>query len=272
MIITFQDNEGKFNIDFPMTSQEIQFGDWCDFRALVKENDELELNEENAAKGVENIYAAVKLLVKGIDRVDYSDYKGDETISTIVGMFKYLCFIPEKLQFKDPRVKIVLNQQENLGRKLKRKLERFISNKKELPDGIWFKADDGNLYGIESKRIIKSIERSDMKTGEVIEALEMERRGKEEIEAIKDPGFMIEFNIGLSLAAILLRKPNEPLPVTKAERDIFIAKRKELFKNIPLSVIVNVRAFFLATLIAFTRATIADMPLSDLKTLITEME
>lgn len=77
--------------------------------------------------------------------------------------------------------------------------------------------------------------------GEVIEVMEYRRRAGRMTTEI-DAG-NIGFSLGLSELAILLRKPGEKLPVSKAERTTFIEERRKLFEDLPMDAVLNVRFF-----------------------------
>jgi hypothetical protein len=85
--------------------------------------------------------------------------------------------------------------------------------------------------------------------GEGIEVMEYQRRAGEAFKSAmpKDIG-NIEFTLGLTEFAILVRKQGEQLPANPGERDKFIATRRELFSSLKMDSVLSLRFFFLNAL------------------------
>ena len=79
--------------------------------------------------------------------------------------------------------------------------------------------------------------------GESITLLEFDRRAGKILD--KDYNANIDFNLGLEQFAVLLRKPGEHLPIDLNKRIKFIDARKQIAKQAPLWLILNVRFFFI---------------------------
>jgi len=79
--------------------------------------------------------------------------------------------------------------------------------------------------------------------GESITLLEFDRRAGKVLD--KDYNANIDFNLGLEQFAVLLRKPGEQLPLDLSKRIAFIDARKQIAKQAPLWLILNVRFFFI---------------------------
>lgn len=84
--------------------------------------------------------------------------------------------------------------------------------------------------------------------GEVISAIEYDRSANKEIDSVGDESGNIEFNLSLAQLAILLRREGERLPMRRKDRIRFIDRRKRIFENLTLDVVLNVR-FFLSAII-----------------------
>jgi hypothetical protein len=80
---------------------------------------------------------------------------------------------------------------------------------------------------------------------ETVEFLEVDRWVHNAMQTAKELS-NLEFNLGLSQLAILLRKRGEQLPISKSKRDAFIEQRKLIFQELPLSTVLDIRAFFLS--------------------------
>lgn len=81
--------------------------------------------------------------------------------------------------------------------------------------------------------------------GESLTMLELSKRVTKLKEKKGDPNGNYEFSLGLEEIAILARKKGERLPITQKERQEFISKRAEFFKDCPLSEVLKVRFFFI---------------------------
>jgi hypothetical protein len=90
-----------------------------------------------------------------------------------------------------------------------------------------------------------------MTTGEVFECLEYQRRNKERREQHPTEVGNLEFSLGLSEFAILVRQPGEKLPSNKSQRRRFIERRREFFADLQLDKVLDVRFFFLRSLLRF---------------------
>lgn len=95
-----------------------------------------------------------------------------------------------------------------------------------------------------------------LQTGEAIEVLEYQRRASLLMEKQpKDVG-NIDFTLGATEMAILVRQKGELLPADKPTRDRFIAQRREIFKRMDLEIILQLRFFFLAALVFYVKTRI----------------
>lgn len=85
-------------------------------------------------------------------------------------------------------------------------------------------------------------------TDEVNEFTEYQRIFDKKIETKGDPDGALEFQMNLTQLAILLRKDGERLPSARNERRQWIHQRSAHFKDLPMSIVYEVRTFFLRTL------------------------
>jgi hypothetical protein len=86
-------------------------------------------------------------------------------------------------------------------------------------------------------------------SGEALEVLEYMRRKQEAIKENPAQEGNIDFELGLTEFAILVRQKGEKLPHSRPKLEKFIRKRRELFKDLPLDKILAIRFFFLNTLL-----------------------
>lgn len=86
---------------------------------------------------------------------------------------------------------------------------------------------------------------------EAVTLLELTRRAGEGYEAL--------YSLSIMHLAVLLRKKDEQLPLSIADRERFINNRMQLFKDAPMSLALNVQAYFNALILSI----IEKFPASD---------
>lgn len=103
------------------------------------------------------------------------------------------------------------------------------------------------LYALNHPIIDKkaSTSRRGFTTDEVNEISEYQRIFDKKIERKGDPDGALEFQLNLLQLAILLRKDGEMLPRAREERRKWVHERSLHFQQLPMSVVYEVRAFFL---------------------------
>jgi len=108
-----------------------------------------------------------------------------------------------------------------------------------------------HAYIVESKPAIRVLLNKPITTGEALEVLEYQRRAKSRMEVDHLEMGNLDFNLGLSEMAILVKREGEQLPSSKGKRQKFINSRKQIFKTIPLDIVLDLRFFLLSSLINY---------------------
>lgn len=132
--------------------------------------------------------------------------------------------------------------------------DRYNDQIKERAERGEFKASEyvcmigGKDYVLPSSRAVALFSDEAYTTGEVLELKYFRAKFQKTITERSDPTGQLAFNLGLSEMAILLRRDGEQLPHDKRHRTAFINRRAQLFKELPLSVIFDVRFFLISTL------------------------
>lgn len=98
-----------------------------------------------------------------------------------------------------------------------------------------------------SGSIGKNLSDKNLTTGEMIEILEFERLKKAETQKEGDADGAIYFTTLLWRFAVMMRKEGEQLPINKSERQKFLEKRIKFFKDLPMSIVLEL-SFFLTRL------------------------
>ena len=89
-------------------------------------------------------------------------------------------------------------------------------------------------------------------TGEALEILEYQRRYALALKNKPLEVGNLDFTLGLTEFAILVRQNGERLPWEKGDLDRFIQERREFFKDLPLDEVLSIR-FFFAQCIAYVQ-------------------
>jgi hypothetical protein len=107
---------------------------------------------------------------------------------------------------------------------------------------------------------ISSVVNDGLNAQEGIITSEIERRWSEIAQGkatdikgnlILDDNGNFEFSLNLRLFAVLCRKKGESIPIDIRERDKWLTERAELFKDIPMNIVLDVRFFLLDTMTDF---------------------
>lgn len=106
----------------------------------------------------------------------------------------------------------------------------------------------GERFVLESKKAARILLGAALTTGEVIETLEYQRRAGVAIRQNRATEGAIDFNLGLTELAILIRKPGEQLPGSRSDFKAWIQERRQLFAEVRLNVIFDLRFFLLNSL------------------------
>ena len=130
----------------------------------------------------------------------------------------------------------------------------------EPPDVAHCVEYKGERYYIEPERAMLLADASggipDVKkytVAEVEDLNELQRMFDYQIKQVGDPDGALQFQLDLCMLAVLLRKEGERLPEKKV-RSEWIDARSRHFAELPMSVVYDVRAFFLSTLKRYLEA------------------
>lgn len=91
------------------------------------------------------------------------------------------------------------------------------------------------------------------KVGEAIEVMEYQRRAEGIVQQNKTEVGNIEFNLGLTELAILMREKGVELPAKEAERAAYIERQKEVFRQATLEDVLKLRFFLGNTFVKTTK-------------------
>lgn len=241
MILIFQVDNERCSIDVPMHPSEIPFSNFCDFKG--GENAYWDINkeaEQDATEPVNALLNALKCVVSGdLEKLPFSIPNDD--FQTLIDT-KYQIKVGDELSILRVYAHFVVMIQEY------------------KPDSIpeifklrWL----GKKYMVKSGEAARVLAGRPLTTGEAIEVLEYQRRAGKAAELKPGEQGNIEFTLGLTEFAILVRKPGERLPKERKDIDRFITQRQRLFKNLPLDKVIDLRFFLLNALVksSLTRIT-----------------
>lgn len=234
-------NGERVPIEVPQHLSEIRFVQFCEFRekeqAFWKENEQRENSEsdpENEALTYLKLEEAIKVFSgEGIESVPVS-LEGDNFQAMI-----------------DAGYRLKIGDEVTLLRYYAHIVTLINGYKPEkIPTTFEWKSEKGKTYKVKSEEAARAIYGTAMTAGEAITVLEYQRRaGLSERMGLTGIG-NIEFSLGLTELAILLRRPGEKLPADKRKRDQFIEQRREVFADVTLDVVMSMRFFLLNSLLS----------------------
>lgn len=232
MKVTYElDGEHK-SINIPFSCEEISFNDFCDFKSFESKFFEAIKSDDRDDSEVSSLMLrTVSTMIKGdVSSLPLSINEGiDELFEN-----QFQLSINEELSVVRLYVHLV-----NL-------IQSFTPE--EIPSSVYDFNHAGDSFKIKSAPAARILSGRSLTVGESIELLEYQRRANNSIKQGNDIG-NIEFNLGLTEFAILVRKENEPLPSGRRQLDKFISDRKQLFKSLPLSEVLSIRFFFIRALL-----------------------
>jgi len=230
-MIYIEQDDKVYTIDIP-TIDEIKFSDWCDFRTSEARYMDQDITP---AEANQNLKESLKHIIRGNLDILPAYVKGDETAKLIEN--GYYLKIGDEVSVMRIYAHLVTMIQAYMPDKIPHTFRLRWGGKK---------------FTIQKQPIARVLLGRPMTTGEALEVLEYQRRASASMETTpKDIG-NIDFNLGLREIAILLRKQGEELPAERTERIRFINSRMELFKDIPLRTILDLRFFFALSLMSYT--------------------
>lgn len=233
MTLLFEIDNEEQRIDVPLHPSEIPFSDFCDFRGA--ENAYWDINKEADPDDPEPVNAllrALKCVVSGdLDKLPFS-IPGDDFQDLVDTGFQVQVGV--ELSILRVYAHFVVMVQDY--------------KPESIPETFRLKWH-GKKYIVKSGEAARVLTNRPLTTGETIEALEYQRRAGKAAEL--KPGEMgnIEFTLGLTEFAILVRKIGEKLPIERKDLDRFINQRQRLFKNLPLDKVIDLRFFLLNALV-----------------------
>lgn len=233
MKVVFETDGQIKNIDIPFSVEEIRFSDFCDFRQAEKVFfDAVKTGDETAF-----LLAAVDMIKKlcrgDVDEIAFNEGRemyndlvereyriqpGDEL--TIIRIYAHLTVLIN--EYKPAEIPVEFSMK-------------------------WL----GSNYTINRKEAARVLFKMPISTGEFVEIMEIRRKAEAAMESGTLDVGNIEFTLGLSEFAILVRKKGEKLPSDKNKLTQFIRNRSEIFKNLPLSDVLSARFFFINLLIEY---------------------
>lgn len=227
-IIYFDEQNSERRLNIPFHPKEITFDKFCDFRTArsVFEDDELE-PEEYAAQ----LTAGLQHLVPGLRTAGLPFALKEDWDRDLI----------------DEHYRIQLNDELSILRIYAHLVTTINGYQVEsIPESFTFK-HKGKDFEINKTRVAAAM--LNKTTGEMIETLEYQRRASILMEDRRRDFGNIDFELGLTELAILVRQPGEELPSDKPTRDRFIEQRRNIFKTVTLDTIIEMRFFFLKSLV-----------------------
>lgn len=122
---------------------------------------------------------------------------------------------------------------------------------KELPTHITLDVN-GETFTVHGGRAARVMMERPLNTGEAIEVMEYRRRAGEAMKRMKPHQHtersMLDYTLGISEFAILVKKPGERLPTDEQEREDWITQRRQVLSQLSLRDVIRVRFFLTAVL------------------------
>lgn len=240
MRIWFDEKGGTHFIDVPFHPIEITFEQFCDFKTHeAKYFEANRISNEEArpgrtgkrAEAAKHFIETVAKVVKGdIEHIPFNVPEGED-VTALFGTYTVRPGDELSITRLYAHVVNTINsyRPDSIEKHFSVKLEgteyHLVGNATEIVAGTAYTA------------------------GEVFETLEYQRRGAIHVERAPAEIGNIEFNLGLTEAAILLRKKGERLPSNETERRRFINERKQVFARATLDTILDLRFFLANTLV-----------------------
>lgn len=249
MILLFQVDEHGYSIDLPMHLSEVKFSDFCDFKAA--ENAYWEINKEADPEDPEPVSAllrALKCVVRGdLEQIPFAG--ASDSYSDLIET-GYQLRIGDEISILRIYAHLVVLVQEY--------------KPETIPETLtlsWL----GNAYTVHSGPTARILSGRYLTTGEAIEVLEYQRRAGKAVEATPGETGNIEFTLGLTEFAILVRREGEKLPSDRKELTRFINGRQKIFSGLPLDRVMDLRFFLLNALVKSRKTQITGSSGTDLR-------
>jgi hypothetical protein len=269
MKIRYKVDEVEYELEFPITIEEIKFKQFVEFRAaedlFFKSN--LEDEEGNPIEteplqrsidGIDRMLVTLKALCIG----DLKQLPLTVPNEDINELYKSgFCYTLNNLWSEELTLIRLYVHCVNIIRNYKTE-DVFEEGKDYVLN--W----KDNKYVINQDDSAKHLLGLSFTAGEAITTLEFQKKTHQVSKKHGDPEGNLAFNLGLQEIAVLLRKPGEKLPIQRRKRIKFIDKRAKIFEDIPLDIIMDVRFFFLRTLTRFIKTRFTNFSLKEDRTVI----
>lgn len=246
MIVNFESNGKTKSLDIPFHASEISFSDFCDFKNF---RSQMEDDDQEAETYLMMLPAALETFIPGIRQAGLPSHLERDSGLNLID-FGYTMDIGHELSIMRIYAHVINIIQGYAPLTIPKE---FILYKKDYGfTRVKINVDkETETYQVDKQNAVAMM--LNLTTGEAIETLEYQRRAAHWMKKTKDIG-NIDFELGLTELALLVRKPGELLPADKPGRDKLIKERQELFKNVDLSTVLDLRFFLLATLLDYANS------------------
>lgn len=242
-------DSGK-RLQIPLTLHEITFGQFCDFRTYEgKYLESVKVEQEASEEGssVKDPARSLSLLTKALSFIfgpaiyDLPVSSGN-SFSEAVDSGRYF----KPFQSIDDYDLTLFGCYSHLF--------TLIQGYKTDHDKPNFTVEvRGQKYELDRKRAGRILLGYGLTTGETIEILEYQRRAAKLAEDNPSEEGNIDFNLGINEVAILLRKKGEQLPASESEMKEWLKERRQVFKEVPLATVLDLRFFLLHSLTYYVK-------------------
>ena len=252
-LIWYEHEENLFPLTLPLTPKEIDFSDFCDFQKEERLYIDLssppeELSEEELESWVFPVDESVKQLTRAVSM-----------LAPEVFVEKDKVILPFNIEGEKAKDLIDGGFTISIGDDLSiLRLYSHLINiiRKYQPQEIpitFTLTHKGKSFELKREQVVKILTKQSFTTGESVEVMEYNRRKELVVQDKPLEIGNLDFELGLTEVAILVRQPGEPLPWEKKDLDNFIEERRELFKTVKLSDVIALRFFLLDSLITYGR-------------------
>jgi len=226
MIAVIEIDDRKVELEIPLVVGEVEFGVWCDF----KKAEEKYLAEEDSKQALFYLLDALEEVYgEEVREVPWMS-KEESLVDLIDGGFM-----------------IRIGSELSVGRLYAHLVNLFRSYvPEEIPKDF---VELGDGYEIRKEEAVRVMTERPLTLGEAVEVLEYKRRTDEDIARKPLERTNLDFTLGLTEFAILVRKRGERLPADPAERERFLEERRRKFFHLDMGTVLQVRFFFMSALI-----------------------
>ena len=246
-----------YKLQVPITVDQIRFDDFCDFQAEERKYINIcsppDIEEDNSNKeevdswefpvdeAMKQLTIAVRVIIKGdIVNIPFS-LDGENTTKLVDG--GYSIKTGDDLSIIRMYAHIITM------------IRAYKPSRIPETFSLRFK---GLLFRLTRKSAITMLTGKALTIGEAVEVLEYQRRFAENIKNKPLEVGNLDFTLGLSEFAILVRKKGERLPWDRSLLNKFIEDRRKFFMDLPLSDVLSLRFFLLNALLIYAKIPITN--------------